>query len=94
MPCELLEACHCASSEKPTCRNWIPGRGSRYAKCARFLATRATCDLPRTACQTCQHFVAKLPGRERIVNWLSPEAKKVYHTQYMKTYRKRKRRQP
>ncbi len=88
MPCEKGENCTCKNHEKPYCKYWIPGRSSKYYKCARFAALRVTCDLPKEDCATCEHFIAELPGKEATIDWDDKEQVREYRAAYMRRYRK------
>jgi len=88
MPCKLGTSCTCSSEQKQFCKNWEPGRGSKYFKCSRFIATRASCDKPKSACKTCKHFISQLPRRECKVNWRDKEQVRIHRAAYMRRYRK------
>jgi len=93
MPCKLgKESCVCSNEQKQFCKNWEPGRGTKYYKCARFLNTRATCDKDQEACLSCPHFIGDLPKREARIDWSDPEAVRQHRAKYMRDYRKGKRR--
>jgi len=92
VPCNLGKLCTCSSEQKQFCKNWEPGRGSKYYKCARFISARASCDKPKSACKTCAHHIAKLPRRESTIDWSDPEQRRAYRAKYMRGYRRGERR--
>jgi len=90
MPCKLGdELCGCNTREKQFCKNWEPGRGSKYFHCSRFIATRASCDKPPSACQGCVEHIEKLPRREGVIDWSDKDQVRERRRNYMKTYRRR-----
>ncbi len=89
MPCKLGDLCTCSSDQKQFCKNWEPGRGSKYYRCSRFVATRASCDKPRSACKSCAHFMGKLPRRESVIDWKDHDQVRERRRRYMREYRRR-----
>lgn len=88
MPCKLGTLCDCSMEQRQFCRNWEPGRGSKYFRCSRFISTRASCDKPASACRGCTHHIDKLPRREGTINWSDPEQVRAHRRAYMRRYRR------
>jgi hypothetical protein len=92
MPCRLGSSCECSTAQKSMCKNWEPGRGSKYYRCGRFISTRATCQLPNGSCASCEWFIKELPKAESTINWDDPDAVRAHRAAYMRDYRAGKRR--
>lgn len=93
--CELGEECRCLNpQERPMCKHWTPSRGSKYYYCARYTASRVTCDLLRTACATCSYFEGASaqgdPGRPNMtgIDWEDLDDRAAYMRDYMRRKRK------
>ncbi len=92
--CALGDACSCEQSQRASCANWSPSRGSKYYYCTRYTAGRITCDLPRSACQTCPHFEGADAegdlGRPNMsgIDWKDDDDRRAYMREYMKQRRK------
>lgn len=78
----------------PSCTHWSPSTGSRYYFCARFQASKVTCDLPHDACATCDYFEGDLshdmgPGRPNMsgIDWNDPDAVRKYYREKMRKRR-------
>jgi len=92
-----LGGCENRGPEKcPLCKHYTPSRGSRYYYCARYTASRVTCDKDHDECQTCTYYEGGEgfgSGRPNFsgVDWQDPEERAAYMRKYMREYRKRKR---
>lgn len=93
--CKLGDACECHTpKQRPLCKNWQPSRRSKYYYCARFTASRVTCDLPLTACATCAFYEGAGAegdiGRPNMtgIDWEDPEERAAYMRDYMRRKRK------
>lgn len=96
--CEIGGCDQRSPSVCPTCTHWTPSRGSRYYLCARFTASRITCDLPQSACETCEYYegeIAKEMGKGRPnmsgIDWDDPEEVRRYYRNKMRERRKSKK---
>lgn len=68
----------------PSCVHWEPSQGSKYYHCNQWQSSRALCNLPRSACATCEHHISKgLIGRGRPatsgIDWTDPEQVRAYN---------------
>lgn len=78
----------------PTCKHWIPCKKHKYYNCSRFLASRIQCNLPKSHCKTCPHYIVPKVGRPEASEETKVDQKKkrkAYIKEYMKDYRKKKK---
>jgi hypothetical protein len=80
----------------PSCVHWTPSAGSKYYSCQQWYQSRVTCDLPRSACPTCDHHIKPGsigPGRPVTVgvNWKDPEEVREYNREAKRRSRFKKR---
>lgn len=80
----------------PVCKHWIPSTGSKYYYCSRYILHRLTCDLPKSACETCVHKIPKsTPGAPRTeytpdeVDWSNKDSIKEYRNKKRKESRQK-----
>lgn len=76
------------------CPHWTPSRGSKYKNCLRHQQSRMKCDLPRSACDTCEHYMR--PGtistgrpNETGIDWTDPDEVREYYANKQREHRKR-----
>lgn len=79
----------------PECPHWTPSRSSKYYACRRWHDHHLCCDLPRAACQGCEHHIENgtLPkGRpnESGIDWTDPDQKNEYLRQKKRESRRRR----
>ena len=81
----------------PACKDWMPSQGSKYYRCAKYAATRATCDEPLSACEACPYYEKPAeyeePGRPNLsgIDWEDPDEVRDYKREYMRDYMRARR---
>lgn len=77
--------------------NFRPAPDSKYYHCARFRERPFICPIPKRLCSGCEHYIAKIKRKggqkdRGIVNWDSEKERREHRAEYMRAYRKGRKR--